>query len=79
MNVKLSIKYLDFFSILQDFSGYDSNTEDRYQLDISSSQKDYIVKLHNELRNKVALGQIGRLGSASRMPALVCDFYNQHF
>lgn len=37
---------------------------------MTTSRKDHILRLHNQLRNKLALGEIRRFGTASRMPAL---------
>lgn len=37
---------------------------------MTTSRKDHILRVHNQLRNRLALGEIRRLGSASRMPAL---------
>lgn len=36
---------------------------------MNTSQKEYIVKLHNRMRNKIALGQIPKYSSAAKMPS----------
>lgn len=54
---------------MQEFSG--DAYGDRTVLEMTSSRKDHILKVHNELRNKIAMGEISGFGSAARMPALV--------
>ncbi|XP_055304330.1 antigen 5 like allergen Cul n 1-like [Sitodiplosis mosellana] len=56
----------DFYG---DFTS-DESYGDLNLLEMSTNQKDHIVRLHNRLRNKIALGEIRRFDSASRMPAL---------
>lgn len=38
---------------------------------MNNEQKEYIVKLHNRMRNKLALGEIPKYNPAAKMPAFV--------
>lgn len=44
---------------------------DKAILKIDESQKEYIVKLHNRMRNKIAMGQIDKYSPAAKMPCFV--------
>lgn len=38
---------------------------------MTKSQKEYILKLHNEMRNQIALGKIHGYKPAAKMPTFV--------
>lgn len=42
---------------------------------MDSSQKEYIVKLHNRMRNKLALGEIKKYSPAAKMPCFVSNLF----
>lgn len=44
---------------------------DKQLLKMTSTQREYIVKLHNRMRNKIALGQIKNYSPAAKMPSFV--------
>lgn len=44
---------------------------DKQLLKWTNPRKEFIVKLHNRMRNKIALGQIKNYSSAAKMPAFV--------
>lgn len=44
---------------------------DKAVLKMDASQKEYIVKLHNRMRNKIAMGEIKKYNPAAKMPSLV--------
>lgn len=41
---------------------------DKAVLKMDASQKEYIVKLHNRMRNKIAMGEIKKYSPAAKMP-----------
>lgn len=62
------------FNFITHFSAQDFGKDcsaDRQILQMNSEQKEYIVKLHNRMRNKLALGEIPKYSSAAKMPAFV--------
>lgn len=40
---------------------------------MTNSRKEYIVKLHNRMRNKLAMGEIKGYEPAAKMPCFVSD------
>lgn len=62
-------KYLTiYFYLLQQFSASCVNPE---QVTITPALKDQILKAHNQLRNKIALGQQAGFSTARRMAQMV--------
>lgn len=55
--------------LLQDYG--ETCPEDRAFVEFDDFQKEYIVRLHNRMRNKIALGEVKKFNTAARMPALV--------
>lgn len=48
---------------------------------MDSKQKEYIVKLHNRMRNKLAMGQLTKYSPAAKMPCFVgvrLKFYHSY-
>lgn len=40
---------------------------------MDASQKEYIVKLHNRMRNRIAMGEIKKYSPAAKMPCFVSE------
>lgn len=54
---------------LQDYG--ETCPQDRAFVEFDDFQKEFIVRLHNRMRNKIALGEVRKFNTAARMPALV--------
>lgn len=53
-----------------------SCSPDRVIVKMTNEQKEYILKLHNRMRNALALGEIWRYSPAAKMPVFVSrNFY----
>lgn len=57
-----------------------SCSPDRIIVKMTNEQKEYILKLHNRMRNKLALGEIDGYSPAAKMPVFVntilyCEFF----
>lgn len=55
----------------------ESCSADKAVLKMDSSQKEYIVKLHNRMRNRIAMGEIKKYSSAAKMPCFVSNLFEQ--
>lgn len=45
---------------------------------MDKSQKETILKLHNKMRNKIAMGEMKQFGPAAKMPVFQWDDELQH-
>lgn len=52
---------------------------DRVIVKMTNKQKEYILKLHNRMRNKLALGEIHGYSPAAKMPVFVSTIFDCEF
>lgn len=69
LSEKVSNLLFFFLEILKVFGK--ACSADKQILKMTASQKEYIVSMHNRMRNKIALGQIKNYSPAAKMPCFV--------